>query len=216
MAEAIRNGDELEVFAGPGTGRPTSGRSCRRARGSVSSRSAPGSAGSRPSCAAERSCSGCASSLIPRLLSSLESLVSTGALPGCCQARAGTIHEIQGDPRFDIIYYIDVLEHIEDDAAELRAASRLLARGGRLVVLAPAFPCLYSRFDRSIGHFRRYTCSHAGQSHAGRAGDRFVRVPGCTRDLPFPCQSHPAQTGASHCEADPILGQEPGSAHPAP
>ena len=59
--------------------------------------------------------------------------------------------------QFDTVLYLDVLEHIADDAAELRRASQLLAPGGRLVVLAPAFQALYSPFDAAIGHHRRYT-----------------------------------------------------------
>jgi hypothetical protein len=51
----------------------------------------------------------------------------------------------------------DVLEHIEDDAAELRRAADRLAPGGHLVVLAPAHRALYTAFDAAIGHHRRYT-----------------------------------------------------------
>jgi SAM-dependent methyltransferase len=68
----------------------------------------------------------------------------------------GTIATIE-DRSFDCILYIDVLEHIEDDRTELARAARLLRPNGRLVVLAPALPVLYSRFDQSIGHYRRYT-----------------------------------------------------------
>jgi SAM-dependent methyltransferase len=58
--------------------------------------------------------------------------------------------------RYDTLLYIDVLEHIEDDRAELERAARLLSPGGRLIVLCPAHQALYSEFDRAIGHFRRY------------------------------------------------------------
>ena len=50
----------------------------------------------------------------------------------------------------------NVLEHIEDDAAALAAAHVLVRPGGHVVHLVPAFPALMSRFDREIGHFRRY------------------------------------------------------------
>jgi len=69
----------------------------------------------------------------------------------------GTMASIEASWRFDTILYIDVLEHIEDDAAELRRASAHLRAGGRLVVLSPAHQWLYSPFDASIGHFRRYS-----------------------------------------------------------
>lgn len=58
---------------------------------------------------------------------------------------------------FETILYTDVLEHIRDDRAELEHASTKLIAGGHLIVLAPAFPFLYSPFDRAIGHHRRYT-----------------------------------------------------------
>ena len=57
---------------------------------------------------------------------------------------------------FDSILYINVLEHIEDDRAELLSAYRALPVGGFLLLFVPALPQLYSKFDRSVGHFRRY------------------------------------------------------------
>ena len=56
----------------------------------------------------------------------------------------------------DCILYLDVLEHIADDRAEMKRAAARLAPGGRLVVLAPAHQALFSVFDRAVGHHRRY------------------------------------------------------------
>jgi len=61
-----------------------------------------------------------------------------------------------GAEDFDTILYIDVLEHIDHDREELESAAMLLRDGGRLIVLAPAHPCLFTPFDAAIGHFRRY------------------------------------------------------------
>lgn len=59
---------------------------------------------------------------------------------------------------FDSVILINVLEHIQDDDGALaELAGRLLKPGGRAVLWVPAFPFLYSDFDRRIGHYRRYT-----------------------------------------------------------
>ena len=67
----------------------------------------------------------------------------------------GTVRDLQPG-QFDTVIYIDVLEHIEDDRAELAAAVALLRPGGRVIVLSPAHQSLFTPFDAAIGHFRRY------------------------------------------------------------
>jgi SAM-dependent methyltransferase len=52
--------------------------------------------------------------------------------------------------RIDDVVLVNVLEHIERDDVLLRSAFESFS---------PAFPQLYSRFDRDAGHFRRYTRS---------------------------------------------------------
>lgn len=86
----------------------------------------------------------------------IQKLVDTGELPDCCEVRLGTIASSGFEAEFDSILYIDVLEHIEHDQEELDRAAGLLRPGGHLVVLSPAHQWLYSEFDGSIGHFRRY------------------------------------------------------------
>ena len=61
-----------------------------------------------------------------------------------------------GDDTFDYIYTVNVLEHIEDDAASVRALHKSLKPEGYLFVYVPAFMALYSSMDRKVGHFRRY------------------------------------------------------------
>lgn len=68
----------------------------------------------------------------------------------------GTLEGLASAERFDAILYIDVLEHIKEDAAELKRAAARLQSGGRLIVLSPAHQWLFSEFDASIGHCRRY------------------------------------------------------------
>lgn len=56
----------------------------------------------------------------------------------------------------------NVLEHIPDDVAALRAMGRLVQPGGAVVLIVPAFPSAMSRFDLAIGHQRRYTRASLG------------------------------------------------------
>jgi len=72
------------------------------------------------------------------------------------EVRPGTVASLGAEERFDAVLYIDVLEHIEDDGAELLGASRHLAKGGHLIVLSPAHQFLFTAFDKAIGHYRRY------------------------------------------------------------
>jgi len=79
------------------------------------------------------------------------------SLPGH-ELYEGTIAETPTDTEWDAIFSINVLEHIEGDAAELaRYAALLRARRGRFCVLVPARPEIYAPIDRDFGHFRRYT-----------------------------------------------------------
>ncbi len=73
------------------------------------------------------------------------------------QSRPIYLSDIPLEEKFDTILYIDVLEHIEDDKRELQDAFSHLKVNGHLVILSPAFNFLFSNFDRSIGHFRRYS-----------------------------------------------------------
>jgi SAM-dependent methyltransferase len=68
----------------------------------------------------------------------------------------GTTADLPEDRKFDTILYIDVIEHIENDAEELSRAARHLEPGGHLIVLVPAHNFLFSPFDAAIGHYRRY------------------------------------------------------------
>ena len=58
---------------------------------------------------------------------------------------------------FDLVVCLDVLEHIEDDAAALRELHRVAKPGARLVVSVPAHPWLWSSHDEMCHHQRRYT-----------------------------------------------------------
>jgi 2-polyprenyl-3-methyl-5-hydroxy-6-metoxy-1,4-benzoquinol methylase len=93
----------------------------------------------------------------PKLAHEIEAQVQQGVLPKSCKVVAGTLETFPLDPSYDTVLYVDVLEHIENDAAEVRRALEFLKPGGYLVVLGPAHQFLFSPFDASIGHFRRYS-----------------------------------------------------------
>src|SRR5438094_472913 len=59
--------------------------------------------------------------------------------------------------RYDAVFLLDVIEHIDDDVSFLRAALRHLQPDGLVVVNVPASMLLFSDYDRAAGHVRRYT-----------------------------------------------------------
>jgi len=58
--------------------------------------------------------------------------------------------------KFNTIIYSDVVEHIKEDQREISSAISKLKKNGHLIIMVPAFQHLYSDYDKSIGHFRRY------------------------------------------------------------
>lgn len=60
------------------------------------------------------------------------------------------------DADFSAVLAYNVLEHIPDDVEALRGFARLVRPGGAVVLIVPAFAIGMSRFDREIGHQRRY------------------------------------------------------------
>jgi SAM-dependent methyltransferase len=59
----------------------------------------------------------------------------------------------------DYVTALDVLEHVPDDAAVVRGFHRLLKPGGLVVITVPAGMALWSDWDVSLHHFRRYSRS---------------------------------------------------------
>lgn len=70
--------------------------------------------------------------------------------------KTGYLSDLDGSRKFDTIIYIDVIEHIENDKAEMVNAKAHLKEGGHLIILVPAYNYLFSPFDKAIGHYRRY------------------------------------------------------------
>jgi len=61
------------------------------------------------------------------------------------------------ESKFDNVIISGFIEHIYDDIALLKNIYSILKPGGRIILLTSAYPFLYSNFDRSVGHYRRYS-----------------------------------------------------------
>ena len=62
-----------------------------------------------------------------------------------------------GGRTFDAVLMLDVLEHLDDDAAALRQVKPVIRTGGLLLATVPASPKLWSQHDVLNQHRRRYT-----------------------------------------------------------
>lgn len=64
--------------------------------------------------------------------------------------------------RFDVLLLLDVLEHVDDDAAFLsRTVMDLATSGAYALVTVPAWQSLFSQRDRHLAHYRRYSFGSA-------------------------------------------------------
>src|SRR5688572_11313769 len=76
---------------------------------------------------------------------------------GLESVKLGAIEELPfEDQSFDIITALDVLEHLDDDAAGLQEIKRVLRPGGMLLLFVPAFMFLWGVQDDVSHHRRRY------------------------------------------------------------
>ncbi len=91
-----------------------------------------------------------------KLSRKIKQKIKTKELPDTCKSITGTIYKIPENRRFDTIIYIDVIEHIENDSKELEQAVKHLMPNGFLIIGVPAHQWLYSKFDKAVGHYRRY------------------------------------------------------------
>lgn len=58
---------------------------------------------------------------------------------------------------YDLIAVLDVVEHIEDDVAALKAMGECLRPGGKILIAVPAHQWLWSAHDVVNHHHRRYS-----------------------------------------------------------
>jgi 2-polyprenyl-3-methyl-5-hydroxy-6-metoxy-1,4-benzoquinol methylase len=73
---------------------------------------------------------------------------------------------------FDAVCAFDVIEHVDDDNAELRRLAAAVRPGGVVMVTVPAYRLLWGQMDNVAGHRRRYRL---------RGLERVMRAAGLTR-----------------------------------
>jgi SAM-dependent methyltransferase len=61
------------------------------------------------------------------------------------------------DGNADLVLFMDVLEHVDDDVGLVREYLPYLRRGGFVAITVPAFQALWSQHDVFLEHRRRYT-----------------------------------------------------------
>jgi SAM-dependent methyltransferase len=71
--------------------------------------------------------------------------------------------------RWDVVFLLDVLEHLPDDRGGLEQVWRALRPGGTCIVTVPALRQFWSWNDEVVGHQRRYSTAQL-QSLASTAG----------------------------------------------
>lgn len=86
-----------------------------------------------------------------------ESLEIASRLLGQEHVRRGSCLELPFEAESaDVVTALDVIEHVEDDQRAVAEMSRVLKKGGYLVITVPAFQALWSDWDVALHHFRRY------------------------------------------------------------
>lgn len=60
------------------------------------------------------------------------------------------------DDSFDLVCAMDIVEHVEDDAAAFAELARVARPGATLLLSVPLHPSAWTPFDDAVGHYRRY------------------------------------------------------------
>ena len=58
--------------------------------------------------------------------------------------------------KYDAILYMDVIEHIKNYDYEIKSILKKLKKNGHLIINVPAFNILFTEFDKSVGHTKRF------------------------------------------------------------
>lgn len=59
--------------------------------------------------------------------------------------------------KFETIFALNVVEHIKEHQLALDNCKKMLIKGGKVVILVPAYQWLYNGMDEDLEHYRRYT-----------------------------------------------------------
>jgi glycosyltransferase involved in cell wall biosynthesis len=116
-----------------------------------------------------------ATDLNPEYLGTLERLRTNRPYLRIARVDATDASSFPAGQSFDTVIFLNVLEHLADDAGALRNVYAALENGGTAVVLVPSGPKLFGTLDEVLGHCRRYTEEQliaVGQA----AGFQFQRV----------------------------------------
>jgi 2-polyprenyl-3-methyl-5-hydroxy-6-metoxy-1,4-benzoquinol methylase len=81
--------------------------------------------------------------------------------------------ELQG--RYDVVFLLDIIEHVEDPVAFMNAAAFYSKPTGVIVINVPSVPSLASAYDQAVGHLRRYTKTSLRRDMAD-AGLEIIRI----------------------------------------
>lgn len=86
-----------------------------------------------------------------------ESLALLRARLGDASVRKGSCTALPlPDNSVDVLTALDVIEHVQDDRAAMQEFLRALRPGGIVVITVPALMALWSDWDVTLHHFRRY------------------------------------------------------------
>ena len=108
--------------------------------------------------------------------SSLEALTSAGPIVGSFATRYQVdVLDLGWEDRWDVIFLLDVLEHIPADEAAVSQVAKALRPNGLLFVTAPAMRFFWSYNDEITHHLRRYSRRDM-ERLAQEAGMRLVKL----------------------------------------
>jgi glycosyltransferase involved in cell wall biosynthesis len=98
-----------------------------------------------------------ATDINPEYLGALKRLCNNRPYLHIAQVDATDAGSFPTGQSFDTVIFLNVLEHLTDDAGALRSVYSALENGGAAIVLVPSGPKLYGTLDEVLGHCRRYT-----------------------------------------------------------